>query len=77
MKDAPYATETPYEAHQKTGHHMTRHSPNGLDIIEECSVCGMRWLHHPGNDWPITLWPPLKVTARTIGAHGRPWHAPE
>lgn len=48
-------TATPYERHAELDHHMTRHSPNGVDIIEECSDCGMRWLHNPAIGYPVTM----------------------
>lgn len=54
---------TPYEKHKETGHHTTRYSPNGIDIIEECEECGMRWLHHPGDKWPVTMAPAPKIQA--------------
>jgi len=46
---------TPYQRHEGLGHHMARHSPNGVDIIEECSDCGARFLHNPCFDFPISL----------------------
>ena len=46
---------TPYEQHAQAGHApMARHSPNGVDIVEECD-CGMRWLHNPAIGYPVTL----------------------
>ena len=49
-------TETPYERHAKLGHgDMSRYSPNGVDIVEECQVCNERWLHNPCFGYPITL----------------------
>ena len=54
---APEKVDTPYTQHAKFGHHMSRYSPNGYDIIEECDVCGMRWLHHPGDKYPVTMHP--------------------
>ncbi len=52
---------TPYRNHERLGHNMTRYSPNGVDIIEECSEpgCGARFLHNPAIDHPITLSPNL------------------
>jgi len=48
---------TPYEKHQELKHKMTRYSPDGFVIIEECATCGMRFLHHPFIEFPITLQP--------------------
>lgn len=48
---------TPYERHQQRNHQMTRYSPNGVDIIEECTNCGARWLHNPAIGYPVTLRP--------------------
>jgi hypothetical protein len=52
---------TPYQNHEMLGHNMTRSSPNGVDIIEECSTpnCGARFLHNPAVGHPITLSPNL------------------
>ena len=49
--------ETPYEKHQKLNHKMTRYSPDSFVIIEECTVCGMRFLHNPAIGYPVTLNP--------------------
>ena len=46
---------TPYGIHDTLGHHMTTWSPNGIDIIEECTDCGARWLHSPAIGYPVTL----------------------
>ena len=47
---------TPYEQHEKQGHGpMTRSSPDGFQIIEECEDCGGRWLHDPLIGYPVTL----------------------
>jgi hypothetical protein len=51
------AMKTPYEEHAELNHHMTRYSPNGIDIIEECSECGARFLHNPSIGYPISLSP--------------------
>lgn len=48
---------TPYQRHEQLGHEMTRYSPNGVDIIEECTECGARWLHNPCIGYPVTLYP--------------------
>ena len=47
--------ETPYERHAQRGHKMTRHSPNGIDIVEECPECGARFLIKPNDKYPISL----------------------
>ena len=46
---------TPYQQHEKLHHKMSRSSPNGLDIIEECEECPARFLHTRTVDYPITL----------------------
>ena len=46
---------TPYQIHETLNHHTTRHSPDGVQIIEECSECGQRWLHDPVLGYPVTL----------------------
>lgn len=47
---------TPYEVHSTLNHHMSRNSPNGVDLIEECDDCGQRWLvDGPSVTYPITL----------------------
>lgn len=46
---------TPYENHKKLNHKTSRYSPNGRQIIEECSICGMRFLHDPIIGYPVTL----------------------
>mgnify|MGYP001598135500 CR=1 FL=1 len=56
--------QTPYENHKKSGHPTTEYSPNGIDIIEECTIpeCGARFLWQSGRDYPLTLlphYPPL------------------
>lgn len=49
--------ETPYERHAALGHHTTQYSPNGVDKIEECTECPMRFLHNSAFGYPITLYP--------------------
>ena len=44
-----------YEKHAELGHEITRYSPDGIDIIEECLTCGARWLHNPCFGYPIKL----------------------
>jgi len=48
-------TATPWEIHSELGHHMTWYSPDGYVKIEECATCGMRFLHNPSIEYPITL----------------------
>ena len=52
---------TPYQNHSLLGHTITRNSPNGVDVIEECSEpgCGARFLHNPAIGHPVTLSPNL------------------
>ena len=33
-----------YEQCQKAGHDRTRHSPDGLTVIEDCDSCRLRWI---------------------------------
>ena len=48
--------KTPYEQHKHDcGGDFTKHSPNGIDTIEECTDCGQRFLHNPVFRIPITL----------------------
>lgn len=46
---------TPYQIHQTLNHHMSRHSPDGYTVIEECDDCGQRWEHNPSIGYPVTL----------------------
>ncbi len=49
---------TPNEKHETLGHPpMTRYSPNGVDIIEECETCGARFLHNPAIGYPVSMRP--------------------
>jgi hypothetical protein len=48
---------TPYDQHAALGHDVSRYSPNGVDIIEECSTCGARFLHNPCIGYPVTMRP--------------------
>ncbi len=50
LRDTPYAEH----AVRPCAPTMTRYSPNGIDIIEECD-CGARFLHNPCIGVPITL----------------------
>lgn len=50
-------TKTPYQNHQALQHRTTRYSPDGFQIIEECSECLARFLHDPCIGYPITLYP--------------------
>lgn len=46
---------TPYQTHQsQCSGHVTTHSPNGVDTIEECD-CGARFLHNPAIGHPVSL----------------------
>jgi len=58
---------TPYQQHAAYGHVTCRFSPNGVQIIEECSQCGMRFLHDPCFGYPITMrtYPPLRWDAES------------
>ena len=47
---------TPYQQHHKLKHSTSRHSPNGVDIIEECKDCSYKSLLQP-NHKPITMYP--------------------
>lgn len=47
--------KTPYEEHKRLEHKMSRYSPDGFVIIEECDECGLRWLHNPLVGYPVTL----------------------
>ena len=35
---------TTHDRCQKSGHKRSRHSPNGITIIEECESCRLRWI---------------------------------
>jgi hypothetical protein len=49
---------TPYETHASHKHHVTTHSPNGIDLIEECTECPARFLvHHTEPEFPRQLDP--------------------
>lgn len=52
---------TPYRLHEMKEHKITRYSPNGVDIIEECEECKARFLHNPCIGFPVTL-EPIKAT---------------
>jgi hypothetical protein len=49
------STMTPYENHKTLAHKMTRYSPNGIDIVEECEECEARFIHNPSIGYPVTL----------------------
>lgn len=56
---------TPYQAHQATGHATVRTSPNGVDVIEECPSCGVRFLHAvDGPPLSLTPIPPAELSQR-------------
>ena len=48
---------TPYERHAKLKHKMTRYSPDGFVIIEECTECPVRFLHDPLVGYPVMMRP--------------------
>lgn len=52
---------TPYARHDALGHTLTRYSPDGISIIEECSQCGARFLFQPGHE-PVSLSPVSKLS---------------
>ena len=47
---------TPYQQHNKLKHSTSRHSPNGVDIIEECKDCTFKFFLQP-NHKPVTMYP--------------------
>jgi hypothetical protein len=59
---------TPYQRHVQSGHKTTTHSPNGTVIMEECEVCGVRYLHDPMVGYPIMLRPKHPATAKATKA---------
>lgn len=66
---------TPYNEHKEIAaetpadHRITRHSPNGVDLIEECS-CGRRFLHNPCIGYPLTLdWRKPQVSRSAAARH--------
>lgn len=60
---------TPYKNHATLNHHLSRYSPNGVDIIEECDDCGQRWLHNPSIGYPVTLYPTKHIDDTNYSAH--------
>ena len=48
---------SPYLLHARKHHKVTWNSPDGINKIEECSQCGMRFLHHISNKYPTALSP--------------------
>ncbi len=46
---------TPYQKHKNLNHKTTYFSPNGVDQIEECLDCGMRFLHNPCIGYPLEI----------------------
>lgn len=58
---------TPYQLHETLDHGpMGRHSPNGIDVIEECDKCGARFLHNPCIGYPVSMsYMPVTPTKRT------------
>lgn len=61
-KDGPIGEPhepTPYQRHKQLGHKTVNHSPDGVDIVEECTECPMRWVHNPCIGYPVTMRPKL------------------
>ena len=52
---------TPYQLHAALGHSTTSFSPDGVVCIEECSECGMRFLHSPAFKCPLWIRPSVKM----------------
>jgi len=46
---------TPYKKHSELKHKTTWYSPDSFQQIEECTICGMRFLHDPIIGYPITM----------------------
>ena len=46
---------TPYQEHKLLNHKTTFYSPDGFVQIEECTICDMRFLHHPSISYPISM----------------------
>ena len=47
---------TPYARHQTQNHATTISSPDGINTVEECTDCGLRFLHRAINPTaPILL----------------------
>ena len=44
-----------YSEHAALGHKTSFHSPDGVNKIEECGVCGKTWMHHVGCKWAIFM----------------------
>lgn len=59
----PDDTMTPYQRHATFGHTMTRYSPDGYQIIEECADCMARFLHDPVIGYPVTMYPERIIIA--------------
>lgn len=52
----PLKDKTPFEYHKGLNHKTTKHSPNGIDQIEECITCKARFLHQPNHE-PTMMYP--------------------
>jgi hypothetical protein len=61
LNEGKIQMKTPYENHTDLNHHLTRYSPNGVDIIEECDDCPARFLHNPSIGYPVSLSPLIKT----------------
>ena len=51
---------TGYQRHKNLEDHPTtfdapQSGPGPIDIVEECSTCGQRWLHVHRLEYPLTL----------------------
>ena len=59
---------TPYEQHALLEHALTKYSPNGVDLIEQCTVCAAQWLWLSTLDYPLPLspqhTPPIHATCQ-------------
>lgn len=49
--------ETPYQRHVGLEHrNVSRYSPNGFDVIDECADCQLCFLHSPFQEYPHTIY---------------------
>lgn len=62
---------TGYERHaQMEGHNTTFHAEGSAtivapDMIEECSLCGQRWLHNQDSNYPRSLMTRIEIETET------------
>ena len=59
---------TPYKKHSESGHRMVSHSPNGIDLIEECCDCFSRFIHNPSIGYPVSMGASMEYIVRRIKA---------